>query len=105
MQSPPATDTPAAKLEAETLKHLEMAPDANSIEVRTALSLAKDLMDEALSLLMSTPEGERSLAAPELAKWNELRTWMAGVEYGTQPSVMSDESTQLSSDLPQEDDA
>lgn len=102
---PPATDIPAAKLEAETLKHLEMAPDANSIEVRTALSLAKDLMDEALSLLMSTPEGERSLAAQELAKWNELRTWMAGVEDGTQPSVMSDESTLLSSDLPQEDDA
>ena len=102
---PHTADDPEAKQEAETLKHLEMAPDVNSIEARTALSLAKDLMDQALSLLMSTPEGERGLAAQELAKWNELRTWMAEVEDSAQPSATSDENTQLPSDLPQEDDA
>ena len=53
---------------------------------------------------MSTPEGERSLAAQELAKWNELRTWMAEVEDNAQPSATSDESTPPS-DLPQKDDA
>ena len=92
-------------MDAETLKHLETAPNINSIEARTALSLAKDLMDEALSLLMSTPKGERGLAAPELAKWNELRAWMAEVEEGAQQSVASDESAQLPPDLPREDEA
>ena len=75
-----ATATPPVRQYSETLNSLETAPSVSSIEARTALSLAKDLLDEALSLLMSTPEAKRDLAAKELAKWNELRAWMAELE-------------------------
>lgn len=58
----------------------ELAPRIHAIEVRTALSLAVDLLDNALSLLMTTPAQDRDLAATELASWNALRAWIAQME-------------------------
>lgn len=53
--------------------------DLSAIEVRTALSLAEDLLNKALALLVSTPEGDRDRGAAELARWNTLREWLSGL--------------------------
>lgn len=67
--------------------------DTASIETRTALSLTTDLMDEALTLLMSTPAEQRELGAQELSKWNALRAWISSVS--TQPNATTSEESDV----------